>query len=85
MYTNEVIMAFDICTGGSVISLLKLGYNYVPPLYGFYGMVCMLAEIPVAAALLGPVCYKQAIICMYIYMYIEYILTNVCIVSADDI
>lgn len=41
--------------GGSVATVLELGYNYVPPLLGFEHKVKMLAEVPVATALLGPV------------------------------
>jgi acetyl-CoA carboxylase carboxyltransferase component len=41
--------------GGSVASLLEMGATYVPPLLGAAGMVAMLGEVPVAAALLGPV------------------------------
>jgi acetyl-CoA carboxylase carboxyltransferase component len=41
--------------GGSVATILELGYNYVPPLLGFEHKVKMLSEVPVACALLGPV------------------------------
>ena len=41
--------------GGSVATILEMGYNYVPPLLGFEHKVAMLGEVPVAAALLGPV------------------------------
>jgi propionyl-CoA carboxylase beta chain len=38
-----------------VATILELGYNYVPPLMGFEHKTKMLSEVPVAAALLGPV------------------------------
>jgi len=41
--------------GGSVATYLELQATYVPPLNGVKHLVAMLAEVPVAAALLGPV------------------------------
>lgn len=41
--------------GGSVATIFELGYNYVPPLLGFEHKIAALGEIPVCAALLGPV------------------------------
>ncbi|KAJ8599776.1 hypothetical protein CTAYLR_003436 [Chrysophaeum taylorii] len=40
---------------GSVATILDLGYDYVPPLLGFDREVEMIDEVPVVAALLGPV------------------------------
>lgn len=47
--------------GGSVKSYLEMGRTYVPPLTGFHTMVELLATVPVAAALLGPVVGLAAI------------------------
>jgi acetyl-CoA carboxylase carboxyltransferase component len=40
--------------GGSVKSLLNLGYSYVPPLPGFDLVVANLSRVPVVTAALGP-------------------------------
>lgn len=41
--------------GGSVATLLELGATYVPFLPGFSDAIAILSQVPVAAAILGPV------------------------------
>jgi hypothetical protein len=41
--------------GGSVATLLELGATYVPFLPGFSDAIALLKQVPVAAAILGPV------------------------------
>jgi acetyl/propionyl-CoA carboxylase alpha subunit/acetyl-CoA carboxylase carboxyltransferase component len=41
--------------GGSVTSLLKMGYNYLPPLPAFPASMRLLCEVPIVSLLLGSV------------------------------